>query len=201
MRLHTRYQGRQVPFVFGYMKVWYYVWIPFICRHASLSIRDCANICYMLDNLLVLTVIFSPCFRYRMQERFDSTRKVRGIFTFDIDSRCDSTGRLSIDHLLNSLCLVLASFLFQDHTIANLFRMQLLRDPTVRFAGYYHPHPLVHYINLKIQTNNSNVAPVEVLSSAIEDLSNETDHLITQFTEAIEQWKRENESSEMAGQF
>jgi DNA-directed RNA polymerase II subunit RPB11 len=79
--------------------------------------------------------------------------------------------------------------------------MQLLRDPTVRFAGYYHPHPLVHYINMKIQTNNSNVAPVEVLSSAIEDLSNETDHLITQFTEAIDQWKRQNEVNELAGQF
>jgi DNA-directed RNA polymerase II subunit RPB11 len=78
--------------------------------------------------------------------------------------------------------------------------MQLLRDPTVRFAGYYHPHPLVHFINMKIQTNNANVAPVEVLSSAIEDLSNETDHLITQFQEATEAWKRDNDA-DMAGQF
>lgn len=89
---------------------------------------------------------------------------------------------------------------YLDHTIANLFRMQLLRDPNVRFAGYYHPHPLVHYINLKIQTNNSNVAPVEVLSSAIEDLSNETDHLITQFQDAMESWRRENDA-DMTGQF
>ncbi len=70
--------------------------------------------------------------------------------------------------------------------------MQLLRDPSVRFAGYIHPHPLVYYINLKIQTNNSTVAPVEVLSSAIEDLANETDHLITQFQEATENFKRES---------
>ena len=49
-----------------------------------------------------------------------------------------------------------------------------------------HPlNPLVHFINLKIQTNNSTVAPVEVLSSAIEDLANETDHLITQFTDSV----------------
>lgn len=89
---------------------------------------------------------------------------------------------------------LLLSFKTTDHTIANLFRMQLLRDPSVRFAGYYHPHPLVHFINMKIQTNNSNVAPVEVLSSAIEDLSNETDHLITQFQEAIEAWKREHDA-------
>ncbi|OEU20619.1 hypothetical protein FRACYDRAFT_224004 [Fragilariopsis cylindrus CCMP1102] len=86
----------------------------------------------------------------------------------------------------------------EDHTIGNLFRMQLLRDPSVRFAGYLHPHPLVYYINLKIQTNNSTVAPVEVLSSAIEDLANETDHLITQFQEATDNWKRENDTE---GQF
>ena len=78
--------------------------------------------------------------------------------------------------------------------------MQLLRDPSVRFAGYYHPHPLVNFINLKIQTNNSTVAPVEVLSSAIEDLANETDHLITQVQDAMETWKRENDT-EMTANF
>lgn len=85
----------------------------------------------------------------------------------------------------------------EDHTVANLFRMQLLRDPTVRFAGYFHPHPLVHYINLKIQTNNSTVAPVEVLSAAIDDLANETDHLMIQFQEGFEKWKRENDANDM----
>ena len=79
----------------------------------------------------------------------------------------------------------------EDHTVGNLFRMQLLRDPSVRFAGYLHPHPLVYYVDLKIQTNNSTVAPVEVLSSAIEDLANQTDHLMTQFQEAAENWQRD----------
>jgi DNA-directed RNA polymerase II subunit RPB11 len=78
--------------------------------------------------------------------------------------------------------------------------MQLLRDPSVRFAGYYQPHPLVHFLDMKVQTNNSTVAPVEVLSSAIEDLANETDHLITQFQDSMESWKRENDA-EMAAQF
>ena len=88
----------------------------------------------------------------------------------------------------------------EDHTVGNLFRMQLLRDPSVRFAGYLHPHPLVYYIDLKIQTNNSTVAPVEVLSSAIEDLANETDHLMNQFQEAKENFSREN-SDNIGGQF
>jgi len=108
----------------------------------------------------------------------------------------------------------------EDHTIANLLRMQLLRDPAVRFAGYIHPHPLVHYIDLKIQTNTTTNEPSEVLSNAIEDLNGEvshdliehkscfvisrgrvlisimllqTDHLVNQVQEAIEKWRKENE--------
>ena len=86
----------------------------------------------------------------------------------------------------------------EDHTVGNLFRMQLLRDPSVRFAGYIHPHPLVNHINMKIQTNSSTVAPIEVLSAAIEDLSNETDHLISQFSDAIEEWRKENDTGAMS---
>jgi len=82
----------------------------------------------------------------------------------------------------------------EDHTVANLFRMQLLRDPNVRFVGYIHPHPLIHRIDLKIQTTSSTVPPVDSLSAAIEDLTGETDHLITQTTDAINKWKKENQS-------
>ena len=88
-----------------------------------------------------------------------------------------------------------ANFRFnkEDHTVGNLLRMQLLRDPQVRFAGYIHRHPLVHFIDLKIQTNSSTTDPKAVLSNAIEDLSGETDHLITQAQEAIEKWRKEHE--------
>lgn len=88
----------------------------------------------------------------------------------------------------------------ENHTVGNLLRMQLLRDPAVRFVGYMLPHPLINSMDLKIQTNSSTVAPVEVLSAAIEDLANETDHLITQTTDAIEKWKKENNAGVM-GQF
>ena len=81
----------------------------------------------------------------------------------------------------------------EDHTVGNLLRLQLLRDPTVRFAGYQHPHPLVNYIDMRVQTNSSTVAPMETLSNAIEDLGNETDHLTTQFQEAMAKWQKENE--------
>ena len=81
----------------------------------------------------------------------------------------------------------------EDHTVLNLLRMQLLRDPAVRFTGYQHPHPLVHHYDLKIQTNSSTVSPGDVLSNAIEDLGGETDHLTQAFETALEKWRNENE--------
>jgi DNA-directed RNA polymerase II subunit RPB11 len=81
----------------------------------------------------------------------------------------------------------------EDHTVGNLLRYQLHRDPNVRFAGYIHPHPLVHFIELKIQTNSATTDPKTVLSNAIEDLAGETDHLITQLQDALEAWHKEND--------
>lgn len=56
----------------------------------------------------------------------------------------------------------------------------------------------MNHIELKIQTNSSTVAPIEVLSAAIEDLSNETDHLISQVSESIEEWRKENDAGAMS---
>mmetsp|Transcript_5723 Transcript_5723/g.13698 ORF Transcript_5723/g.13698 Transcript_5723/m.13698 type:complete len:128 (-) Transcript_5723:141-524(-) len=114
----------------------------------------------------------------------------------------EDTGETKIVYTSDTKVTNAGTFRFnkEDHTVGNLFRMQLLRDPSVRFAGYLHPHPLVYFIDLKIQTNNSTVAPVEVLSSAIEDLANETDHLMTQFQEAMENFTRES-GTDIGGQF
>ncbi|EEC46978.1 predicted protein [Phaeodactylum tricornutum CCAP 1055/1] len=81
----------------------------------------------------------------------------------------------------------------EDHTVLNLLRMQLLRDPGVRFAGYIHPHPLINYMELKVQTNSSHTSPTEVLSNAIEDLGSETDHLLKEVQNAMENWRKENQ--------
>ena len=50
----------------------------------------------------------------------------------------------------------------EDHTMGNLLRMQLLRDPKVRFVGYKLPHPLIHNLGLKIQTSSSDSQPVTI---------------------------------------
>eukprot|EP00013_Stygamoeba_regulata_P015965 CAMPEP_0177687386 /NCGR_PEP_ID=MMETSP0447-20121125/34099_1 /TAXON_ID=0 /ORGANISM="Stygamoeba regulata, Strain BSH-02190019" /LENGTH=117 /DNA_ID=CAMNT_0019197621 /DNA_START=27 /DNA_END=377 /DNA_ORIENTATION=- len=64
-----------------------------------------------------------------------------------------------------------ASFTIQkeDHTLGNILRMQLLKDPDVLFAGYRMPHPLDHSIVLKIQTNSQS-NPQTALNNAIKRL-------------------------------
>ena len=51
-------------------------------------------------------------------------------------------------------------------------------------------------MELKVVTDSSTVAPIEVLSAAIEDLSNETDHLISQVTDSIEEWRKQNDGAQ-----
>ncbi|KAJ3283133.1 DNA-directed RNA polymerase II core subunit [Rhizoclosmatium sp. JEL0117] len=55
----------------------------------------------------------------------------------------------------------------EDHTLANLLRAQLLKNPKVLFAGYKIPHPLEHTFILKIQTTpDTNPLDVFILESA-----------------------------------
>ena len=111
----------------------------------------------------------------------------------------EDNGEKKIEYSADTKVTNAGTFRFnkEDHTVGNILRCQLLRDPAVRFAGYIHPHPLVHYIDLKIQTNTSNVSPAEVLSNAMEDLGGETDHLTTAFQQACEKWRKENDVLEM----
>jgi len=60
----------------------------------------------------------------------------------------------------------------EDHTLGNLIRMQLHRDPNVLFAGYKMPHPLEHKFVLKIQTTPHST-PTQAFDSALTDLERE----------------------------
>ncbi|KAH7640014.1 DNA-directed RNA polymerase II subunit RPB11 [Dermatophagoides farinae] len=72
----------------------------------------------------------------------------------------------------------------EDHTLGNLIRMQLLKDPKVIFAGYKVPHPLQHEFILRIQTT-ADYSPQEALMNAIKDLISEMSLLEERFREAI----------------
>eukprot|EP00013_Stygamoeba_regulata_P020127 CAMPEP_0177649326 /NCGR_PEP_ID=MMETSP0447-20121125/11322_1 /TAXON_ID=0 /ORGANISM="Stygamoeba regulata, Strain BSH-02190019" /LENGTH=122 /DNA_ID=CAMNT_0019152067 /DNA_START=268 /DNA_END=636 /DNA_ORIENTATION=+ len=76
----------------------------------------------------------------------------------------------------------------EDHTMGNLIRMQLLRNPAVRFAGYKIPHPLEHYVVIKVQTTpESN--PSQAVSFALRDINEELADIEHQFKEKLAPWK------------
>ncbi|KAL1140076.1 hypothetical protein AAG570_000008 [Ranatra chinensis] len=60
----------------------------------------------------------------------------------------------------------------EDHTLGNMIRNQLLKDPDVLFAGYKVPHPLEHKFVIRIQTT-ARYTPHEALIGAITDLISE----------------------------
>eukprot|EP00899_Mesostigma_viride_P020079 jgi/Mesvir1/28072/Mv04665-RA.1 len=60
----------------------------------------------------------------------------------------------------------------EDHTVGNLIRVQLLKDPNVLFAGYQLPHPLLYKVNVKIQTTKGS-SPMEALETALTDVNEE----------------------------
>ncbi|CAG0884429.1 unnamed protein product [Darwinula stevensoni] len=73
----------------------------------------------------------------------------------------------------------------EDHTLGNLIKTQLLKDPRVIFAGYKVPHPLEHKVILRIQTSSSEYTPQDALMNAITDLLSELSLLEERFKYAV----------------
>jgi len=76
----------------------------------------------------------------------------------------------------------------EDHTLGNMIRNQLLKDPKVLFAGYKLPHPLEHKFVIRIQTT-SNYSPEDAYMNAITDLMSELSLFEERFKEAIKDKK------------
>mmetsp|Transcript_28819 Transcript_28819/g.49199 ORF Transcript_28819/g.49199 Transcript_28819/m.49199 type:complete len:122 (+) Transcript_28819:24-389(+) len=72
----------------------------------------------------------------------------------------------------------------EGHTIGNLVRMQLLRDPNVIFGGYKVPHPLENHIEVKVQTND-NSTPNESMIACIKSLLRELDQIKESFNAQV----------------
>ncbi|RXM95048.1 Alpha-ketoglutarate-dependent dioxygenase alkB-like 4 [Acipenser ruthenus] len=68
----------------------------------------------------------------------------------------------------------------EDHTLGNIIRSQLLKDPQVLFAGYKVPHPLEHKIVIRVQTT-PDYSPQEAFTNAITDLISELSLLEERF--------------------
>lgn len=77
------------------------------------------------------------------------------------DTKIPNAGTLTIDR--------------EDHTLGNMLRLELLRDPGVRFAGYIAPHPLEHRIQIRVQSTER--PPLEAVTTAIDQLQSQFDQL------------------------
>ena len=63
-------------------------------------------------------------------------------------------------------------------------RLQLLRDRSVKFAGYRKPHPLENRIEIKCQTTGEK-KPSEAIQDACGDLISHLDTIENKFKDAM----------------
>ncbi|KAL2068740.1 hypothetical protein VTL71DRAFT_15078 [Oculimacula yallundae] len=73
----------------------------------------------------------------------------------------------------------------EDHTLANILRAHLLKDPHVIFAGYKIPHPLFAKFELRIQTDGT-TSPKEALVNCCKALVGDMEILSREFTKEYE---------------
>ena len=60
----------------------------------------------------------------------------------------------------------------EDHTLGNMIRHQLMKDPNVIFAGYKNPSPFVNQVIIRVQTT-SDYTPNDAFMNALTDLMSE----------------------------
>ncbi len=58
----------------------------------------------------------------------------------------------------------------QDHTLGNLVKTRLLRDPEVRFAGYRVPHPSEALLEMRVDAPDPTAATIRALGGLSADL-------------------------------
>merc|ERR1712227_520747 len=75
----------------------------------------------------------------------------------------------------------------EDHTLGNILKTQLLRDPKVLFAGYKNPHPLENRVIIRVQTT-PDYTPQEAFTNAITDLLSELSLLEERFKQQMKDY-------------
>ncbi|GBF88633.1 DNA-directed RNA polymerase IV and V subunit 11 [Raphidocelis subcapitata] len=87
----------------------------------------------------------------------------------------------------------------EDHTLGNLVRMQLHRDPAVLFSGYRIPHPLEPRMLIKVQTTGAGYPPQTAFLQALADLQAEVGELCTSMAAEIRRVEEEARAAAGAG--
>ena len=90
----------------------------------------------------------------------------------------------------NKINIALVTITDEDHTLGNVVRYSLLKDKSVKFAGYRKPHPLENKIEIKCQTNGMK-RPSMAIQDACQEVINHIDSLETSFRDAVMRYKQE----------
>ncbi|KAK4047707.1 RNA polymerase subunit AC19 [Microbotryomycetes sp. JL201] len=72
----------------------------------------------------------------------------------------------------------------EDHTLGNLLRWMLMKDPDVEFCGYSAPHPSEAKIHLRIQMYD-NKSSLSALHRALDNLENMTEAILAAYNESL----------------
>ncbi|KAF1966484.1 RBP11-like subunits of RNA polymerase, partial [Bimuria novae-zelandiae CBS 107.79] len=83
-----------------------------------------------------------------------------------------------------------ASFQFdgEDHTLGNVLRYIIMKNPDVEFCGYSIPHPSEAKMNLRIQSYDG-VDVYDILDKGLQDLMDMCDVITDKFTIARDEFK------------
>lgn len=71
----------------------------------------------------------------------------------------------------------------EGHTICNLLCKRLLKNPSVKFAGYDIKHPLTPVSKVTVQTKD--ISPIDALQEAVSKICGELDEVKLAFCRVI----------------
>lgn len=72
----------------------------------------------------------------------------------------------------------------EDHTLGNVLRYIIMKNPDVEFCGYSIPHPSEDFLNIRIQTYGD-ITAVDALKKGLQDMLDMCDVVEEKFTQKI----------------
>ncbi|GAA5910803.1 DNA-directed RNA polymerase core subunit RPC19 [Sporobolomyces salmoneus] len=72
----------------------------------------------------------------------------------------------------------------EDHTIGNLLRWMLMKNPAVEFCGYSAPHPSEAKIHIRIQMYDGK-SSLDALNEALDNIEQMTETILEQYTASL----------------
>ena len=82
------------------------------------------------------------------------------------------------------------TFQNEDHTLGNILRYTLMKDPNTLFCGYSIPHPCEDLMNIRLQTRNENTNIL--MGKAMDRVIEISDILSDKFKNALNDFETKN---------